>query len=286
MKVLHSFALASSAAALLAACGGPSGAVNAAPVDAPVKTTAATSKTAAVSETDARIEASFKKTHIFEHYLSEDKIVIHSVNGNVTLTGEVAEVTHKPMAENVVAALPGVKTVSNQLQWPGVPEEEKSDAWIGSKIKVALLFHRNVNASGTKVDVKDGIVTLSGEAVTEAQKELTTEYAKDVDGVKDVKNAMTVAPGPAPETKAKIAADLIDDASIVTQVKMSLLVHKSTSAIKTKVAAKDGVVTVSGAAKNGAEKDLVTKLVADIHGVTTVVNNMEIAPEAPAPVKK
>ena len=50
--------------------------------------------------------------------------------------------------------------------------------------KTALLFHRNVSATGTTVYMKNGIVTLQGEASSLAQKELTTEYAKDVDNVK------------------------------------------------------------------------------------------------------
>ena len=52
--------------------------------------------------------------------------------------------------------------------------------------------------------------------------------------------------------------------------------HRSTSALKTRVETTDGVVTVSGIAKNAAEKSLVTKLVTDICGVTSVVNNMTI----------
>ena len=38
----------------------------------------------------------------------------------------------------------------------------------------------------------------------------------------------------------------------------------------------NGVVTLGGNAKNAAEKDLVTKLVSDISGVKSVVNNMTI----------
>ncbi|MBU3948564.1 MAG: BON domain-containing protein [Proteobacteria bacterium] len=56
------------------------------------------------------------------------------------------------------------------------------------------LFNRNVSAI-TEVSTKDGIVTLQGEATSQAQKDLTTEYAKfvnDVNGVKSVKNQMTI----------------------------------------------------------------------------------------------
>jgi len=68
----------------------------------------------------------------------------------------------------------------------------------------------------------------------------------------------------------------IDDASITALVKMTLLFHRSTSATHTKVDTSEGIVTLSGKARNAAEKDLVTKLVTDINGVKSVVNNMTI----------
>jgi hyperosmotically inducible periplasmic protein len=68
----------------------------------------------------------------------------------------------------------------------------------------------------------------------------------------------------------------IDDASITALVKMMLLYHRSTSALKTSVTTKNGVVTLSGKAKNEAEKDLTTKFVKDINGVTEVKNLMTI----------
>ena len=68
----------------------------------------------------------------------------------------------------------------------------------------------------------------------------------------------------------------IDDASITVQVKMTLLFHRSTSALNTKVETKLGMVTLSGKARNAAEKDLVTKLVNDVNGVKSVNNRMTI----------
>ena len=125
----------------------------------------------------------------------------------------------------------------------------------------------------TEVNVKDGIVTLRGDAASQAQKELTTEYAKDVDGVKDVKNEMTVS---RPSKKTQTVGDKIDDASITAQVKMTLLSHRSTSALNTTVTTKDGEVTLSGKAKNAAEKVLATKLAKDVNGVKSVNNRMTI----------
>src|SRR6185436_2099208 len=111
----------------------------------------------------------------------------------VTLTGTVADSYHKSLAEDTVEGLPGVKSVNNQLTIKGEKVEEHSDTWIAMKVKSTLVFHKNVNASGTDVYVKDGVVSLRGEATSMAQKELTTEYAKDVEGVKSVNNEMTIA---------------------------------------------------------------------------------------------
>ena len=226
------------------------------------------------SETDDRIESSAKKSYVFKTYLKDDSIKAESKDGAVTLTGTVAAESHKSLAENTVAGLPGVKSVDNRLKVKVDGHAEQSDGWMTTKVKSALLFHRNVSAANTEVSVKDGVVSLRGEASSQAQKELTTEYAKDVEGVKAVKNEMTIAQ--TPTKPAETVGEKIDDASITAQVKAALLSHRSTSALKTKVSTTDGVVSVSGIAKNAAEKSLVTKLISDINGVNSVVNNMTI----------
>jgi osmotically-inducible protein OsmY len=227
------------------------------------------------ADTDSRIESAAAKSYVFKTYLKNDSIKTDAKDGVVTLTGTVAEESHKTLAENTVAGLPGVTRVDNQLQVSGEQPAEHSDTWIGMKVKTALLFHRNVSATGTSVSVTNGIVTLQGVASSMAEKELTTEYAHDIDNVKEVKNEMTIAPTPV--TPALTLGDKIDDASITAQVKMALMSHHSTSALHTTVSTTDGAVTVGGIAKNDAEKSLVGKLCADINGVTSVVNNMTVA---------
>ena len=229
----------------------------------------------ASEDTDDRIESAAEKSYVFKTYLKDDSIKTESKNGVVTLSGTVAEASHKSLAENTVESLPGVKSVDNQLKVKNESPAEHSDGWLSTKVKTTLLFHRNVSSTGTDVYVKDGVVSLRGEATSLAQKELTTEYAQDVEGVKSVKNEMTVA-----KTSAKpdeTVGEKIDDASITAQVKSTLMSHRSTSALKTKVSTTDGAVTLSGIARNAAEKSLVTKLVDDIAGVTSVINNMTIA---------
>jgi len=224
------------------------------------------------SKMDDRIESSAKTSHVFKTYLKDDDIKVQSRDGAVTLSGIVSEESHKSLAQDTVAGLPGVKSVDNRLEVKGERPAENSDAWLMTKVKTTLLFHRSVSAM-TEVNAKDGIVTLQGDASSQAQKDLTTEYVKDIEGVKDIKNEMVVS---TPSKKTRTAGDKIDDASITALVKMTLLYHRSTSALNTSVTTKKGIVILSGKAKNATEKDLATKLVNDVYGVKGVKNQMTI----------
>ena len=226
------------------------------------------------SKTDDQIISSAKNSYVFKHNLKDDDIKIQSKDGAVTLTGSVSEESHKILARETVAGLSGVKKVDNRLEVKGQSlAAVNSDAWLITKVKTSLLFHRSVSATSTEVDAKDGVVTLQGDAASQAQKDLTTEYAKDVDGVKEVKNVMVVA---TPSEQAQTAGDKIDDASITGLSKMTLLYHRSTSGLNTSVTTKNGVVTLTGKAKSAAEKNLATKYVNDVNGVKSVKNQMTI----------
>jgi osmotically-inducible protein OsmY len=226
------------------------------------------------SDTDDRIESSFNKSYVSKTYLRDDSVRAVSKEGVVTLTGSVAEESHKTLAQDTAASLPGVIRVDNQLATKAEVAAANADTWIGRKAKLALLFRRNVDAVKTTVAVKDGVVTLTGEASSSAQKELSAEYVGDIEGVKEVRNEMTVAA--TPPAVERTAGEKMDDASITAQVKTALLTHRSTSSAATKVETRDGAVTLTGIARNAAEKSLVTKLVTDIRGVTSVNNEMTV----------
>ncbi len=224
------------------------------------------------SKMDNDIEQAAKHSYVFKTYLKHDEVKVEVEDGVATLSGKVREESHKALAEETVANLPGVKKVENKLEIKGKHPKEKSDEWLVTRVKTTLLFHRNVSAL-TEVSAKEGVVTLRGEADNQAEMDLTAEYASDVEGVKEVKNHMKVVGTPRPE---RTLGDKIDDASITAGVKMLLLGHRSTSAVHTKVVTKDGVVTLSGEAKNDAEVSLVTKLVSDANGVVKVNNEMTV----------
>ena len=193
-------------------------------------------------------------------------------NGVVTLTGKVADKDQKELAEDTVADLPGVVSVANMIEIVP-PAPVHSDGWIAFQIRSLLLAKPHVSATATTVKVNDGVVTLGGTADSAAQRELTEVYADEIDGVKAVKNEITVAAGHEPR---ETMGEDVDDVSITGQLKLALLSHNSTSALKTKVSTETGVVTVSGEADSEAEKALVTELAREIKGVRQVENRMTV----------
>jgi len=93
MKAIHSISIKLAAVALLAL-----------------------SLPAYATEMDSRIESSAKESYVFKTYLQGDDIKIQSRDSAVTMTGTVSEESHKSLAQDTVAGLPGVKSVDNKLK--------------------------------------------------------------------------------------------------------------------------------------------------------------------------
>jgi osmotically-inducible protein OsmY len=225
----------------------------------------------ASSETDRKIEDTTMASYNFRTVL-DGHVQVKSDGGIVTLTGTVQDKDQRSLAEDTVDNIPGVMSVNNEIV-VSAAFAEHSDAWIAFKIRGELLIKANVSAASTTVAVKNGVATLSGTADNIAQKELTEVYASQVDGVKSVDDYIVVNPTP---TMGETVAENMDDASITTQVKYTLLSHKATSALRTKITTTDGAIEITGEANSDAEKDLVTKLAQDIRGVKSVTNDMTV----------
>jgi hyperosmotically inducible protein len=104
------------------------------------------------STMDDRIESTARDSYVFKTYLKSDDIKIQSRDGVVTLTGIVSEEYHK----------------------------------------ITLLYHRSTSALKAKVETRRGVVTLSGKASNAAEVSLATKLEDDINGVKSVKNLMTI----------------------------------------------------------------------------------------------
>jgi hyperosmotically inducible protein len=224
----------------------------------------------ASSATDRKIETAAEASYNYRTVL-ENNVKVKVKDGIVTLTGVVQDKDDRALAVDTVENLPGVTAVRNEITIKS-DYPERSDKWMALKIRSRLLVKSNVSVATTTVAVDDGVVTLTGTAENIAQKELTAIYAKDIEGVKSVRNELLVRPSDVGAT----IGEKIDDASITTQVKYALLSHKATSALHTKVTTIDGVITITGEAASDAEKSLVTKLAQDVRGTKSVTNAMTV----------
>jgi osmotically-inducible protein OsmY len=70
--------------------------------------------------------------------------------------------------------------------------EAMDDAGLLAKIKSNMLRSPEVEGLDVNVDVKDGVVTLSGSADTQAEKASAEKIAKTADGVKRVDNRIII----------------------------------------------------------------------------------------------
>lgn len=69
-----------------------------------------------------------------------------------------------------------------------------NDSWLWFKTRAALLTTNDLRESTINVDVVNDVVTLKGTVETAAQKTKAEQVAKEIDGVKSVKNELKVAP--------------------------------------------------------------------------------------------
>ncbi|SDU02126.1 BON domain-containing protein [Halopseudomonas salegens] len=69
-----------------------------------------------------------------------------------------------------------------------------SDTWITSKVLASFAADAHVSVFDLDADTKEGVVTLTGEVNTSAERALAKLIAKGIDGVKDVDaDGVTVA---------------------------------------------------------------------------------------------
>ena len=117
--------------------------------------------------------------------------------GVVTLGGHVASDGDKSQAESIAKSVAGAQVVSNQIAVipPGAESAAKAvnsdlDKGIEGNLDAALIkdkLHKSV-----KYDVKNGVVTLTGEVNSQSNRARAQRVASSVPNVKQVVNELQV----------------------------------------------------------------------------------------------
>lgn len=112
---------------------------------------------------------------------------VTSYNRQALITGEVPDAVTHAEIEKLVAAIPGVRALSNELKIGALSSlaARTGDTVVTSNVKSRFLGAKNFNALHVKVVTEAGVVFLLG-MVTEVEANAATEIARTTDGVKKV----------------------------------------------------------------------------------------------------
>src|SRR5262245_40128020 len=148
------------------------------------------------SVADSAITAIVKSKLAVDNETSSANINVDTKGGVVTLTGVVTTQANKEQAERIARSTEGVTRVINNITVETEGEHDAgagmsaSDLAILSKIKTRYVAE---DVIGAKVEVRDGVVTLTGN-VENAQIRVRAEnIARATSGVKSVNNMIEVS---------------------------------------------------------------------------------------------
>lgn len=112
---------------------------------------------------------------------------VTSYNRTVLLTGEAPDAATRAAVEKIVAGVPNVKAISNELQVAGVSSltSRSNDVFITSKVKARFIDANRFAANHVKVVTENSVVYLMG-LVTQAEAAAAVEIARTTGGVHKV----------------------------------------------------------------------------------------------------
>ncbi|PWC11900.1 molecular chaperone OsmY [Brenneria corticis] len=145
---------------------------------------------------DSATTAKVKSALLEDKAIKSGDISVATTNGVVTLSGFVSSQEVSAHAVQIAGNVEGVKSVSDKLQVKDNASQSvgayADDAVITSSIKAKLLADDIVPSRKVKVETQEGVVLLSGTVDNQAQSERAESISKAVDGVKSVKNDLTI----------------------------------------------------------------------------------------------
>lgn len=148
---------------------------------------------------DATLAATVKSKLLWNSNTEGLDIKVSAANGTVSLTGSAQSAEAKELAGRLAANTDGVREVNNLLSVSAVDSTAAkvqnaaddtaaaiSDAWITSKVKSSFIYSRNLDGLNISVDTQKGMVSLSGSVLSNAEKQLAIETARNIRGVRGV----------------------------------------------------------------------------------------------------
>ena len=163
----------------------------------------------ACSQSDAGITTAVKTKLAADSEVKASQVNVDTQNKVVTLTGAVDTQAAKMRAEQIAVETKGVVSVVDNLivnettaagpttETPATASPTSStfnDGMLTTTVKTKLLADPNVGGLKINVDTENGIVMLTGEVKSQAEKDTAIKITRETDGVKDVIDHLSILP--------------------------------------------------------------------------------------------
>ena len=171
-------------------------------------------------------------------------------------------------------------------------EESQNNHEVRQSVQISTAFALSpfLRAHDLDVVVKGDKAILSGKVEGEVNKDLATEIALGVKGIRDVDNQITVdenyAASKKDTDKDRSFGQVVDDATITASIKSKLLWSKFAEGLTTNVDTSSGKVTLKGSADTEVNKELAGRLAMNTKGVSSVDNQLKVKNEKASLVDK
>lgn len=142
------------------------------------------------------------------------------------------------------------------------------DSAITTKINAELVKDPLTKARKIDVDTLQGEVILTGVVETQEASKRAVEIARQVPGVKRVKNNLQVG--------SKSFGRAIDDKVIGSKIKGKLLKEPGIRSLNIDVDVDNGVVSLTGAVDSQDQKDRVMETARTTSGTVNVIDNIKV----------
>ncbi|MFO7923038.1 MAG: BON domain-containing protein [Bacteroidales bacterium] len=202
----------------------------------------------------------------WDNSVNANEVYVNIKDGTVLLKGTVPTYASKVAAEKNVYEVPGVTRVENYLKVE-IPSDvtRPTDQEITENIESKLISNSRINAVNIKVDVIEGIVTLSGFTGSYWEKKHAEDIVLDTRGVIEVINNLQV----------HIAKSIIDT-DIEKDIKNTLKRSGISDYDQITVSSNEGVVRLSGVLPGYNEKNKANKIAMYTAGVVDVLDDITV----------